>query len=217
MSVQDPVSHHEALIAASHEVHPLTLNAAQRILIYGQATLTSSIEAFYVEQLRVVVIKQEKIPLQDDHAELGLIQGQEILQRLAILQGTSSQKNYAYVSSMILMDRLATDVQEKILAGAIPIATILADCRLEMVRETLSCTEEYPGHLGPILDVGTDATLLSRTFQILVGKRPAILVTEKFPRSLFAEERRNKLKLVRRGHKPLKGKRNRKSKPAAHR
>src|SRR5690349_11632666 len=167
---------------------PFELNAAQRVLVYGQATLTRALEACYLEKIRVVVLQQLRMPLPEDCNAMEVSAGQEVLQRTVLLQGTLSMRNYVYARSVIILHRLSSDVQAKILDGSTPLGEILADSRVETARETLSCVEEDAGELKSLLSPVPAATLISRTYQMVVGGRPAILVEEKFPKTLFSED-----------------------------
>ena len=167
---------------------PFELNASQRILVYGQATLTRALEACYLEKIRVVILKQLQVPVLEDCNAMEVSAGQEVLQRMVLLQGTLTMRNYVYASSVIILHRLRAGVQARILEGSTPLGEILADSRVETAREMLSCGEEKAGHLRPLLGLDPDATLISRTYQMIVGGRPAILVEEKFPKTLFSED-----------------------------
>lgn len=154
-----------------------------RTLLVTDGTVTKALEAYYWEPVQVDTVFQEFVRAEADIDWLGVRTGDEVLIRRVNLLGRSRSTTYAKAYSILRSSLIPHQLRAKLLAGTLGIGELIRDCGLETYRELLEIgltTSEDE------LDPG-DATLgaVYRTYRIVLGGYPAILVTEHFPLDVF--------------------------------
>jgi chorismate-pyruvate lyase len=169
--------------AALRPVALTELSALQRALLVIDGTVTTFIEAWALEPVRVDLLAQgPAAPALVDHW-LGLLPGETPVSRSVVLRGAHSGRLFARAESRILPWRLPEAAQRELLAGQAGLGQILVAHGLESRREALWFGQEEH---TPADESGENAEkFLSRTYRICVAGRPAMLITERFPWQAF--------------------------------
>ena len=122
--------------------------------------------------------------LHDDHHWLEASAGTRVLAREVLLRGKYSATVYAYAVSLLILDRLPERVIQDLDVEPAGLGRILLNSQLENRRDILwygrECVETLPDPIAA--ETGQD--FLSRTYRIVVGDRPIMLINEKFPTSM---------------------------------
>jgi chorismate-pyruvate lyase/acyl carrier protein len=168
-------------------INPLTLSAFQRILLTTDGTVTEILEAFSGESIRVVKLHQDVTVLERAVASLELPWGEPVLRRSILLQGHMSLVNFLYADSIIALDRLTEGVRDELLNSKKGIGMLILEHRIETFKEILDCGIEPAAGLAEYFQVEPEASIIHRTYRMLSGGRPIMVITEKFPLSYFQD------------------------------
>lgn len=181
----DPVTD---LIAADFErpghvqaVNLRTLTPFQRALLVIDGTVTKFIEAYTMEPVDVGLVDQKAEVLSVEHPLLQAAPDTEIIARRVLLKGKYSYAVHAYASSLIVPGRLRKQEQDKLQIPGESIGRILLNSRMEQHRELIWYGKEYPAELPAGLESFAERGFLSRTYRIISGGQPLMLINEKFP------------------------------------
>ncbi|HVE45663.1 MAG TPA: chorismate pyruvate-lyase family protein [Acidimicrobiales bacterium] len=158
-----------------------------RVLLTTDGTVTRIIEAYADEPVGVVKLVHE---LSDQgHGrcpELDLGHDQPLLRRTILLQGRRSGTNWLYAEALVAWDRLPPAVREGLQETDEAIGPLLADARVETWKEVLASGREPAGSCADYFGIDPSACLLVRTYRVVSCQRPVMVVTEKFPTSIFS-------------------------------
>jgi chorismate-pyruvate lyase len=66
-----------------------------------------------------------------------------------------------------------------------PIGFLMQEHRLETFREIVGCGRELADGLGPYFNVTETDGMIWRTYRVISGRQPIMLITEKFPDTHF--------------------------------
>ncbi|MEB3318577.1 MAG: chorismate pyruvate-lyase family protein [Cyanobacteriota bacterium] len=168
-------------------INPLTLSAFQRILLTTDGTVTEILEAFSGESIRVVKLHQDVSILERAVASLELPWGEPVLRRSILLQGHMSLVHFLYADSIIALDRLTEGVRDGLLTSKKGIGMLILEQRIETFKEILDCGIEPAAGLAEYFQVEPEASIIHRTYRMLSGGRPIMVITEKFPSSYFQD------------------------------
>ena len=163
----------------------LATNVVQRMLLVADGTVTNLLEAYASEHIAVVKLQQATEPAPRALADLDVRAHDEVLRREVLLRGRDSGRTLVYALSHIVPSRLDPAVKQGLLDSVKPIGRLLEENRVETFREILSAGREPSAGLGIHFGIGRDALLVSRTYRIVAGGRPVMLITEKFPTDAF--------------------------------
>ncbi len=167
------------------------LGVEQRILLGTDATVVRLLEGCFEEAICTANLEQVSTPPLPTDAELELSGEETILRRKTLLQGSRSGQNYVYAEASVVLDRVAPALREALLSTAEPIGRLLAATRVETFRELVRAGWMPARQLGEHFGLQSGDELLSRTYRIIAGGRPAMLITEIFPpRFLRAQDSR---------------------------
>lgn len=161
------------------------LTRFQRVLLETDGTVTKILEAFAGEPMEVVKLLQVFDTAGDADADLHPGAGDEVLRRRVVLRGQRSHQSFLYAEAVVVLNRVAPTVLEGLLGTDRPIGTLLAEARAETFREILRTSREPAGAHGGHFGIDGTEDLISRTYRIIAGGRPSILITEKFPAAFF--------------------------------
>lgn len=166
---------------------PRELSCFQRILLTLDGTVTEVLEAQVWESIRIEKLFQKRV--QSDRAipYLEVEASESVLVRKVMLRGKWSHKNYIYAESILVPDRLPEGLGEGFLSTRKPLGQLMLEARTETFREILSCSLEPAGELGDYFDVAAESDLVSRTYRVIAGGHPIMLITEKFPKAAFKD------------------------------
>ncbi len=151
----------------------------QRFLLATDGTVTPALAAYLGEPVGVRVVGQEQVVLTEPDDDLALPPGRPILERRVVLHGTESGTVALYADSRAAVERLSPAVRADLLSGDLPIGLVLRRHRIETFREALGAGRrpargEAASHLGR-------CDVCWRTYAIISGGRPLIVVHEEFP------------------------------------
>lgn len=163
------------------EVNLRTLTPFQRALLVIDGTVTKFIEAYTMEPIEVALLDQSERELPEDHAWLEVPSGSTVITRQVLLRGRYNHRLYAYAVSLLAVERLPAPVRADLKQHPGGLGRILLEHQLETRREVLwygreriRCLPEPVGRLD-------EDSFISRTYRIVAGGAPLMLINEKFP------------------------------------
>jgi chorismate-pyruvate lyase len=166
-------------------IDPAQLSTFQRILLTTDGTVTDILEAYAFEQIRIVKLSEQMVLLDEDIVPMELKKGTEVISRKILLQGKISRRNFVYAESILVPERLDERFKEALLETKTPIGKIWFEQRVETFKEILETSREPAEGLSSYFGLGPADRLLSRTYQVISGRKPAMMITEKFPEIYF--------------------------------
>lgn len=158
-----------------------TLTPFQRALLSIDGTVTKFIEAYTLEPVEITRLQQQEQPLHADHRWLAAPAGARVIARQVLLYGKNSVTIYAYAVSLLIADRLPLEVLRGLDVEPTGLGRILLNSQLENRREVLWYGREQIANLPETIEIYTGNDFLSRTYRIIVGGQPLMLINEKFP------------------------------------
>ena len=179
-----------------HDYHVLgelileELSPLQRILLIADGTLTKLLEISLDERMQIIKLLEEVFPVSSPIEELELEAGQAIVERKILLQGKLSRRNWLYANSIIVLNRLEKDFQDKLLNSHEPIGKLWIAHKIETYKEIITARREPAGDLGVHFQIDPQQILLSRTYRVFCQRAPVMMITEKFPEYYFKGELR---------------------------
>lgn len=157
------------------------LGLLQRILLTTDGTVTHILEAFTGEPMEVVKLFQTVGPWDRSDSALDLTAEDIVIRRAIVLRGQWSKRNILYGDSIIAHERVGPEVRAGLLSTDRPIGKLLFENHVETFREILAWGEEPAGTCADHIGIQPTAPVLFRTYRIMSGNRPIMLITERFP------------------------------------
>ena len=179
--MEDLLTAQFALPEDLRELNLRTLTPFQRALIVTDGTVTKFIEAYTMEQIEIVRLGQEIRALSVNNEWLEAEKGSKVLMRQVLLRGIGSYTCYAYALSLIMLDRLPQFIKEGLEIEGGGIGRILYGNRWETHRDLLWCGKETIKNVPESIRNLVGREVLSRTYRIIAGGKPIMLINEKFP------------------------------------
>ncbi len=161
------------------------LSSFQQVLVRTTGMVTTLLEAFSGEDVRVAKLDQGYVEWDGHDPRLELEAGRRVLRRTVLLQGADSGRTFLYADSLMVPERLDQPVVEGLLGTDTPVGTLLLENRVETFREVLSVGREPAGSCARYFAVEADTEMIWRTYRVCARQRPIMLITEKFPASAF--------------------------------
>lgn len=158
-----------------------SLTAFQRMLVGTDGTVTHILEAYAGEPVEVVKLHQALDVSGDRDAALELPAPEKVLRRQVLLRGRHSGRILLHAEATVAVDRVEPTFLDGLVGTDKPIGLLLAEKRTETFREILVVDREMAGPSAVHFGVSPGADVIFRTYRIVTGGRPAILITEKFP------------------------------------
>lgn len=157
------------------------LSAFQRALLVIDGTVTKFIEAYQMEPVDVSRLSQRPsvLPAEDTRLEAGA--GEPVILREVLLTGRFSRTVYAYAISLLVPGRLPEQLTGALDIDGTSLGRVLLGQRLETRREVLWFGREQLDDLPEAVRHHTGDDFVSRTYRIIAGGLPIILISEKFP------------------------------------
>jgi len=162
-------------------VNMRTLTPFQRALMVIDGTVTKFIEAYTMEPVQVTRLSQSVRPLEDDHTWLEVKKDRPVTVREVLLQGEYSHTIYAYAVSLIVHDALNQSVTSGLTTDSGSLGRLLQDSKMETYREVLWYGRQRFDDLPKPIARLNDTEFLSRTYRIIGGGKPVMLINENFP------------------------------------
>ena len=162
-------------------VNMRALSPFHRALLVIDGTVTTFLEAYTLEPIEVVHLGQAVQTLPEDNTWLELEAGADVLARQVRLEGRYSHRQYAFATSLIALDRLPPEIVAGLDVEGGGLGRILNGARAENRREILWYGRERPGDSNARARSTSNQELIVRTYRIIQGGRPIMLISEKFP------------------------------------
>jgi len=159
-----------------------TLPPFLRALLVTDGTVTKILEAYFWEPVNVSTQRQEFVVAEQSIPWIAVVAGDRVLVRDAHLRGADSGTLYATAFSIIRIEHIPIAFRQRLIDREIGIGVLIRDSGLESYREVME-VDMAPGtrDRGAMpVDLGGD-DVLSRTYRIIIGREPVILITEGFP------------------------------------
>ncbi len=157
------------------------LSPFQRVLLVNDGTVTKVLEAYTLEPVESIRLKQETRQLERDYAWLEAPLGTEVVARQVLLHGRHSATTYAYAVSLLVIARLPAELLCNLAVEPAGLGRVLLNSQIENRREILwhgrECVDDLPEGIAQL----TGNTFISRTYRIIAGGQPIMLIHEKFP------------------------------------
>ena len=164
-----------------------SLTRFQRMLLGTDGTVTHLLEAYAGEPIEVVKLLQEFDASTDADRHLDVSESDKVLRRRVLLRGSGSKANLLYAEAVVVLGRVEPALLDGLLGTDKPIGALLAEHRTETFREILHIDREPAGPCGHHFGIDATAEVIARTYRIVAGERPVILITEKFPPTFFRD------------------------------
>jgi chorismate-pyruvate lyase len=163
------------------EINLRAIEPFQRAILTIDGTVTKFIEAYMMEPVVIVRLAQETRQLPSYHPWLEAAQGTDVIAREVLLQGEYSRRIYAYAVSLLAADQLPPDIKQQLKPGGEGIGRIIINNRMESFRDILWYGKEHVPQLPDAIKHLEGVDFISRTYRIIVNKKPVMLINEKFP------------------------------------
>ena len=163
----------------------LAANIVQHVLLVTDGTVTNVLEAYAGEPITVVKLRQTIEPAGRSVRELEVHRSDAVMRREVLLRGSETRRTFVHALSQIVPDRLDPAMRRGLLESSKPIGRLIEENHLETFREILSAQREEAGARGGHFGLGPTAPVTSRTYRIIAGGRPIMLITETFPVDAF--------------------------------
>lgn len=158
-----------------------------RSLLVTDGSVTKTLEAYFWEPVRATGVKQRVVQAEAPITRLGLVAGDTLLARHVALRGGQSGRHFANAFSAVHLDAIPAALRVRLLDGDIGIGNLIRSCGLESYRELLDL-----GMCDDIMAVGSSdgprQHCVQRTYRIIIGGRPLLLLTECFALDAFLIE-----------------------------
>lgn len=162
------------------DVDPRSLNPIERTLLVIDGTVTRFLEAYFAEPIEIVNIGETRETLRQDHEWLELPKGETVVSRRVLLRGTTTDRNYASAASLVVPRRVKAAVRKEVGDISQGLGRLLLEGRSEQFRELLWYGMEPPSQLpGELRSLATEYSL-TRTYRIIVDRKPTMMITEWF-------------------------------------
>lgn len=170
---------------AADRVDTSELTLVQRLLLTTDGTITHILEAFTNERVEIVKLDEAVGVSQPGDAGLDVEEGELLLRRRVLIRGSVTKTPLIYAVSSIAVRRLPPPVHHALVHTDEPIGRVLFAHRTESLREILQVRREPAGDAAACFGVDPEDWALCRTYRILAGGRPIMLIDEKFPETAF--------------------------------
>ena len=168
-------------------IDPRGLSSFQKILLIADGTLTKILETYLNEIIQVVKISEKIIPITQDIAPLDIRAGTEVMKRNILLQGETSQRNWLYAESTIVLERIGKKFREQLINSHIPIGKLWLEHKTETFKEVIASAREPANDLSNYFNIQKEDKLIYRTYRVFSERQPIMMITEKFPESSFQD------------------------------
>ena len=159
----------------------------QQVLLTTDGSVGRILEVYADEPIEVEKLEQHSAASGDPEPALELAADDQRLWRRVILHGGRTRRSFIYAEVLAALERLHPTVRSGLLETPAPIGKLLTTVRAETLREVLTAGREPAGPVGAHFGIREDEELFTRTYRIVSGGRPMMLISEKFPTTWFLE------------------------------
>jgi chorismate-pyruvate lyase len=172
-----------SFLAALSDFDLTSIGLLQRVLLVTDGTLTDILQVAFRESIGVRKLATEVgKPCVLDPLEL---KPDDVrMKRDILLYGQNTGNNYLYAESLLAIDRLPNGLRKELVESNKPIGRLWAEYRVETRKEILHISQCSPCELLPYFSsTSASGLLLRRSYRLLMGGRPVVIITEYFPRT----------------------------------
>jgi chorismate-pyruvate lyase len=163
-----------------------TLPPFLRALLVTDGTVTKTLEAYFWEPVVVTTLQQELVRAERPIEWIQVDTGERVLIRRVNLSGVTSAFVYATAFSVIRPQLIPETFRQRLIDREIGIGVLIRDSGLESYREVLEVGIE-PADPSSDATLPMQSDLVFRTYRIIIGGEPVILITESFPLDLYEQ------------------------------
>ena len=167
------------------ELDQVPTGTLARILATTDGTIATILEAYVGEAVRVVKISQA-FEAGDSQSPLLPIRPEErVLRRSVVLRGRRTGLNFLYADCIVRADCLPPEILKALVSTDQPMRRIFTEARIGTFEEMVGAGREPAGACARHFDVAPTASPIWRSYRILLGQEPVIVISERFPPELF--------------------------------
>jgi chorismate-pyruvate lyase len=170
-----------SFLSRFEHIAPASLGVPQRILLATDGTITDALEALFLEPVGIVKLSSTVEAASEPLSSLDLDRGERVVHRRVLLRGAHTGRTFAYASTELAIDRLPAGLREGILTSDTPLGRLWQQHRLETLKELVSAARVRMGELAAHFPECASSDLLRRTYRLVAGGRPVMMITECFP------------------------------------
>lgn len=159
----------------------------QRILLTTDGNVGRLLENYSGEAIEAVKLEQFSTPGGEEEHALELGTADERLARRVVLCGARTGRPLLYAECLIALHRLHPVVRSGLLSTSEPIGRLLTMTRAETFREILASGRMPAWKVAVHFGIAETDEVFTRTYRIVSGGHPIMLITEKFPTTWFRE------------------------------
>ena len=153
----------------------------QRVFMVADGTVTQMMESYLLQPVDSIVFGQQARRLEIEDHWLVAVEGTEVCERRVVLRGRRDKVPYLHAVSTIVLDRLPAQIVRGLELKSESIGRLLLRYGVESRRERLWYGLEKPDSLPDPISGWSE--VLSRTYRIVSGGQPLMLIEEKIPRT----------------------------------
>lgn len=162
-------------------VVPNQLSPLQRGLLVVDGTVTTFLEAWALEPIRVTRLWQKASRLDGADPWLKAAAGDGVVDRAVLLTGARSRRCFAFAESRILVERLPETMRRDLEVDTAGLGQILLRSPLDSRRDGLWYGRERGRPVPSQVAALAGSDFLVRTYRVSAGGQPLMLITERFP------------------------------------
>lgn len=161
------------------------LSTFQRVLLTTDGTVTSTLEAYLYEQIKLIKLSEELKEIDHDIQPMQLEKGSKVIKRKILLRGKDSCENFIFAESIIALDRLEENFRNELLNTKTPIGKIWFENKVETFKEFVELGKHPAKELAGYFKIEPEENIISRTYCVSSRQRKTMMISEKFPESYF--------------------------------
>jgi len=157
------------------------LEPMQRCLLVIDGTVTQFLEAWTLEPVTVRVLAQSDEHLAAGEPWLALPPGAGVVRRSVVLEGARTGRFHAWAESLIAAEWATADVRTALGREPGGLGRVLIGAGAETRRECLWFGCDPGAGVPAAVRAAWRGPFLVRSYRVLAGGRPVMLITERFP------------------------------------
>lgn len=158
-----------------------SLGLIQRIMLATDGTLTDMVEAIFQEPIGLNKLAVTMAPAIAPIKALSLDAGEQIMERKVQIFGETTGRTYVYAESVLAVSRLPEGFRSALLTSNEPLGRLWSQHQLETWKDLLSVKVRALNSLAALFSANDSNDVLVRTYRLLSGGQPIMLITEYFP------------------------------------
>lgn len=168
------------------------LSPVQKMLLGTDGSVTSLLEVITGDEVGIETLDQKVVKADSTVAsELNIGIGDPVNYRIVKLKNSRTGETLIYAVSYTPLNRLEPRFRDDLMRADIPIGVILQRHRIESRRDiTDTGCAVADGGMSDLFRIFPKEMMLNRSYRIIRGGEPLIMIRESFPYNMFQDERR---------------------------